>query len=49
MSKKRNKFNAFTTGKHRRRSRVNYYNVKHTAFAFYRANCYRKPETLLYG
>lgn len=50
MSKKRNKFNAFTVGKHRKRSRVNYYSAKHTAFAFYRSNYYRKPESmLLYG
>lgn len=47
---RKKKFNVFTVGKHRKRSRVNYYNTKHTAFAFYRANTYVKPEMMLpYG
>lgn len=45
---RKKKFNAFTAGKHRKRSRVNHYNIKHTAFAFYRSNTYVKPETMLY-
>lgn len=43
MKKKRSKYNAFTAGKHRKRSRVNYRNQKHAALTFFRSNTQVNP------
>ena len=44
MKKKRNKYNVFTVGKHRKRSRMSYHNNKNTALAFFKSNIYVKPK-----
>lgn len=46
MKKKRNKYNVFTVGKHRKRSRMSYHNNKNTALAFFKSNIYVKSKII---